>query len=903
MKRRLTSLSLGKSGSARQTNPRDTLSDCANESSFMNLLPTAPHLEGRERAIKNWKRVHHIVTRNRVLFGIRNQMEVEGVYRRKSILKPLTKLERLSKSSAFWKKVLSSVWTTFLALAVIYYVILVPIRFAYDITSVFYTCGDIIFDAVFLLVSIGALIQRHREIRKDALFEKDKSLFKEINTYRHLFSIAISIPWQFIDFWLIVFKPLRIIDVGVIFKVTSKITQIGKKSKLFTQALVFGGLLRLFLLLALILHVAACLWIWIARINRQEGDWLADFDPQNRASNGHIYIQSYFFMCQIISAVGYGDLQPDSNKEYLMVMALNLIKGFLYAQVFFTLRKLTFVLYDKEIRNRNEDDELYSWLYQRNKGNEGNIYNKNFSRDLLIFLKEVKRKNVNQIIKTNPLFWQLPFELQFQTLKYLFKPVLDQFQDFFEGLTQEFMMALPMNLVPLKIKPESPLFLDSQTCDGLYFIVEGIVQEISEEEERIVDTYSVSSVIGLQYLIFDRQPSTQFYAVSLVKGYYISKSSFLAVSRVRHADFRKLKQRAMRFFVHPESQKRLDSFAQLEAPQDRGGGITSILSIDPQKLPKPQIIEPCNSVQNGSLSDIGAMSRQASERSPINFKYPSKTSLMFEEAALPNLVVHYSEKKPEKQDQTKIDQHFLHPNFHVEEIKGTKETKDTHSDHSNSLRSSLEVKTEQNMLGTLGLGLIKSSHEVKASDNGEKSPLSKTSILSNIMDTEKPKTKRTSSRKLSDKPSKPKIDSESFGEHQGKNIIENLLDKFHKSVLDKDSIVKVIEKEERRVRDDFKFHDLRPDEAETQENDVPEELDSSTEIPTEGVFYDDLIVDEDLFSLREIEQNLNAKLCILRSRLKNLRSKVLTEQNVCHRGLKIISMKFAKSLTSMQFVG
>lgn len=65
----------------------------------------------------------------------------------------------------------------------------------------------------------------------------------------------------------------------------------------------------------------ACVWILIGRLNYENGSWLAFNDmPDPEKDPVTVWICAFYWIFQVYSTVGYGDLQHETDPEKLFGM-------------------------------------------------------------------------------------------------------------------------------------------------------------------------------------------------------------------------------------------------------------------------------------------------------------------------------------------------------------------------------------------------------------------------------------------------------------------------------------------------------------------------------------------------------------------------------------------------------
>ena len=227
-------------------------------------------------------------------------------------------------------------------------------------------------------------------------------------------------------------------------------------------------------------------------------------------------------------------------------MMMEFMKHLLYVQVIYNLRTLLGNLYYVENQNRKEQEELLIWFFNRNKGCRRSLYSRKINKDLLVFLREAKRKNINTILKTNRLYWNLSFNLRYRVGMYLLEEDMSPFRAFFENLSSEFKLTIFQELMPLKVPAGQHLFVTKEHCDGIYFIMDGLVQEVSSDHDTIHKVFSRGSILGLRQVLYSRKLNNEYITAVDVNAYYVPKEVFLNSANAQARDFEELKKFSMK---------------------------------------------------------------------------------------------------------------------------------------------------------------------------------------------------------------------------------------------------------------------------------------------------------------------------------------------------------------------
>ena len=109
---------------------------------------------------------------------------------------------------------------------------------------------------------------------------------------------------------------MRTLKMTRVFRLSKvlKFVNLGKNQK-FTLRVYenFFKTLLLSVFVILVLHLGACIFIVIGRINQHES-WLIEFHMVHQ-SNSSIYLKSFFYNLVVLTTVGYGDIVSRNTAE------------------------------------------------------------------------------------------------------------------------------------------------------------------------------------------------------------------------------------------------------------------------------------------------------------------------------------------------------------------------------------------------------------------------------------------------------------------------------------------------------------------------------------------------------------------------------------------------------------
>lgn len=118
------------------------------------------------------------------------------------------------------------------------------------------------------------------------------------------------------------FKLIRLCRILKIIKEKEKVIKIIKdifKIEMGSERLLFA-----ILLFITIIHINACLWVFIAKSSGRTTNWIKEGSFTD-TSNFQLYIASFYFVITTITTVGYGDSSGSNSTERMFCCLLMII--------------------------------------------------------------------------------------------------------------------------------------------------------------------------------------------------------------------------------------------------------------------------------------------------------------------------------------------------------------------------------------------------------------------------------------------------------------------------------------------------------------------------------------------------------------------------------------------------
>jgi len=176
--------------------------------------------------------------------------------------------------------------------------------------------------------------------------------------------VAATIPYDLIGDSIALMKSLRVIRLTRLLKLTRLLRANKMTSAWEDRSHVDSGsvaLAKLVLILLLTCHIMACAWAVVANMEAEDHyTWVHALEEnKNRLyqTNFEIYIASLHFSVLTLTTVGYGDIVPQTNREYIVGIILMLVSGSIWAYILGTFTAVLSNLNPRRTRYMQMMDE------------------------------------------------------------------------------------------------------------------------------------------------------------------------------------------------------------------------------------------------------------------------------------------------------------------------------------------------------------------------------------------------------------------------------------------------------------------------------------------------------------------------------------------------------------------
>jgi hypothetical protein len=284
---------------------------------------------------------------------------------------------------------------------------------------------------------------------------------------------------------------------------------------------------KLLLAVVLVLHFVACVWFVVPFVGDfPPNSWVvmedvADAEPPTQ------YIRSVYWAVVTATTVGYGDITPHRNVEYVLSMLVILIGASMWAFIIGNIASLLSSLDSAKTTYWNRVDLVTQFLRSRRVPPEVNEHVRGYYEYTWSRYRGADERN---------LLADLPRPLRLEVLTHLAHEVLERvplFRHCGPALRNELLLSLQ----PTTVIPGGYSVREGETADGIYFISRGAIEVLSKDGTKSHGTLEDGDYFGDLSLLLGERRTASARASTYCDLLVLPKREF---ERIKHdySDFR-----------------------------------------------------------------------------------------------------------------------------------------------------------------------------------------------------------------------------------------------------------------------------------------------------------------------------------------------------------------------------
>jgi hypothetical protein len=418
-----------------------------------------------------------------------------------------------------------TIWDFIILILIIVSIIIIPVQLAFQHEISFE--GSVIVYAIDIFFIIDLYINSNTSFRTAGAEITDKtSLLKHYNKTNLKIDLIASLPFDAlfliwsgfeiegisIVIWLRTFRLLRIQHLFVILSRWQNNHWVNPGYLRFTKFVVGMSFLS---------HLVACMWYLSAYIAHfPVKSWVVLNGIEN-SDNFTIYVRSLYWTITTMTTVGYGDITPHLNYEYIFAIFIMIIGAAMYAFIIGNIASIVSALDIQKTSYWNKLDTVKLYLRYRGVPAYLNERVRNYY--------EYRWEN-HRGLEEQQLLHELPDPLRLQIMMQLAKSLLDKIP-LFKYSSENLRNVLLLALKSKTFDPNSLIVRSGETAKEIFFISKGSADIINESGKIIYGTISEGDYFGNLSIMFGEQRTASIRTTGFCETFVLYSEEFFRIKK------------------------------------------------------------------------------------------------------------------------------------------------------------------------------------------------------------------------------------------------------------------------------------------------------------------------------------------------------------------------------------
>jgi hypothetical protein len=274
----------------------------------------------------------------------------------------------------------------------------------------------------------------------------------------------------------------------------------------------------------LLLHWVACAWFLVPFMEGfPPSSWVVA-EGIHAVDRSTQYIRSLYWVIVTTTTVGFGDITPHRNVEYVFTMLVMLLGASMYAFVIGNIASLVSNLDSAKAAFWNRVEAVNQYLRSRRVPAEVNERIRSYYEYIWAAYRGTNQQS---------LLADLPAPMRLDVLFHLTKDLIDQVP-LFRHCTPALRSVLLMALRPEVFAPGDSIVREGEVADGIRFISRGIVDITSGEESRVHGSLEEGDYFGNLSLLLEERRTASVRARTYCDIFLLPKGDYERIKREYH---------------------------------------------------------------------------------------------------------------------------------------------------------------------------------------------------------------------------------------------------------------------------------------------------------------------------------------------------------------------------------
>lgn len=284
---------------------------------------------------------------------------------------------------------------------------------------------------------------------------------------------------------------------------------------------------RLATIVFLLIHWIACAWFFVPFVEQfPANSWVAEQGLQDASASSQ-YIRALYWTVVTMTTVGYGDITPARDLEYLFTILVMLIGASLYAFIIGNIASLLSNLDSAKVAFWSRADSVNQYLSSRHVPSVLNDHIRAYYEYLWARYHGLNERGM---------FSDLPVSVRIEILHHLTGELLDGFTLFREAPVA-LRNALLLALKPQVFSPGDYLSREGEMGAGIFFLSRGTAAITSHQGERSHGTLNAGDYFGDLSMLLAESRTGSVVAITYCEVFVLTRSDFERI-KAEHPEFR-----------------------------------------------------------------------------------------------------------------------------------------------------------------------------------------------------------------------------------------------------------------------------------------------------------------------------------------------------------------------------